>query len=81
MNNDYILIDCGLIHKYCIKRNDIKIIEDTTLYTVKVLKDLSSYKVKLMNNKKIFSNKSEKLTFNKMKSSSVLKWALDEYNF
>lgn len=75
----YVLIDCGLIHKYAIKREDIKIIEDTTLYTVKILKDLSDYKIKISYNKMIFYNESEKLIFKKNQSSSLLIWMLDEF--
>lgn len=79
MGNNYVLIDCGLIHKYVVKRENIKTIEDTTFYTVKVLKELSSYKVKLMNNKRIFSCGSEKLVFMKVNTSKKLKWMLDEF--
>lgn len=74
----YVLIDCGLIHKYAILRSDIKNIEDTTLYTVKILKDLSDYKIKIINNKMIFSNGSEKLVFKKIEASKELKWMLVE---
>lgn len=74
----YVMIDCGLIHKYAILRENIKTIEDTTLYTVKVLKDLSDYKIKIINNKMIFSYGSEKLVFKKVETSKELKWMLLE---
>lgn len=75
----YVLIDCGLIHKYAIKKEEIKIIEDTTLYTVKVLKDLSDYKIRIAYNKMIFDNGSEKLIFKKVETSKELQWMLAEF--
>lgn len=74
----YVIIDCGLIHKYAILREDIKTIEDTTLYTVKILKDLSNYKIKIVNNRMIFSSGAEKLVFMKVETSKELKWMLVE---
>lgn len=75
----YVLIDCGLIHKYAVLREDIKVIESNTLYAVKVIKDLSDYKIKITYNKMILSNESEKLVFKKVKTSKELKWILDEF--
>lgn len=74
----YILVDCGLIHKFAILRSDIKTLEDTTLYTVKVLKDLSDYKIRIDYNKMIFYNRSEKLIFRRVETSEELKWMLVE---
>jgi len=75
----YVLIDCGLIHKYAILREDIKTIEDNTLYTVKIIKDLSDYKIRIAYNKMIFFNGFEKLIFSKVETSKELKWILDEF--
>lgn len=74
----YVLIDCGLIHKFAILGENIKTIEDNTLYTVKVLKDLSDYKIRISYNKMIFSRGSEKLIFNRVNTSKELKWMLVE---
>lgn len=74
----YVLVDCGLIHKYAILRSDIKNIEDNTLYTVKVIKDLSDYKIKIINNKMIFTNESEEIVFMNVETSKELKWMLVE---
>jgi hypothetical protein len=73
------LIDCGLIHRYAVLREDIKTIENTTFYTVKVIKDLSDYKIRISYNKMILSNRSEKLVFKKVETSKELKWMLDEF--
>lgn len=75
----YVLIDCGLIHKFAVKREDIKSIDDNTFYTVSVIKDLSDYKIRISYNKMIFYNESEKLIFNKVNTSKELQWMLAEF--
>lgn len=75
----YVLISCGLIHKYAVLKEDIKTIEDNTLYAVKILKDLSSYKIRIDYNKMVFYDESEKLIFKKTEISKELKWILDEF--
>lgn len=82
INNDYVLIDCGLIHKYAVKRDNVKKIEDKTLYTVKVIKDLGNYKLEDKECELIFDNGIERLIFLKTFGSStddIFKYYLDEF--
>lgn len=83
MENNYVLIECGLIHKYAVKKDDIKRIEDETLYTIKVEKDLSTYKMEDKEYEMIFDNEVERLIFKKVFGSStddIFKYYLDEFN-
>ncbi|WP_234121190.1 hypothetical protein [Clostridium hydrogenum] len=77
--NDYILIDCGLIHQYAIRKQHKKFIENVTLYDIRIIKDLSSYDMELINNKIIFSNGSDRVVFKKVETSGELQWMLDEF--
>ncbi|WP_291634776.1 hypothetical protein [Clostridium sp.] len=76
--NNYVLIDCGLIHQYLIKKEDIEKLEDETFYTVETVKDLSDYKIENKDDKLIFTKGSETLTFKKVAVDMYLKYALDE---
>ncbi|MDP4144476.1 MAG: hypothetical protein Q8936_08350 [Bacillota bacterium] len=76
----YVLADCSLIHKYLIKKEAIKTIEDSTFFTVKILKELGSFNEEIRNNKLILSNGSEVLTFTKNeKAFQYFNYYLDEF--
>lgn len=73
--NDYLLIDCGLIHQYAIKKENLKVIEDTTLYTVKIIKNLSEWHMKVYNGQMIFFINGEEISFKKLEDSNkLLSW-------
>lgn len=74
------LIDCGLIHKYLIAKEDIEKFEEKTFLTISVIKDLSGYKIERENDKLILSNGTEKLIFKKVKVGD-LEYMLDEFCF
>jgi hypothetical protein len=77
--DNYVLVDCGLIHKYLINKEDIEKIENETFYTVDVLNDLIEYEVKEEANKLVFSNGSETLAFRKVDTDKYLNYILDEF--
>lgn len=80
--NSYVLIDCGLIHKYLVKKEDIEKIEEDTFFAVEIVKDLSSYKVETKGDKMILSNGSETLAFKKVSGiTNDFRYFLDEYNY
>jgi hypothetical protein len=79
--NNYVLIDCGLIHKYLVKKEDIEKIEEETFYTVEVVKDLSSYTVENRDGTTILSNGSETLIFKMVENCNdkIFRYFLDEF--
>ena len=79
-NNNYVLIDCELIHKYLVKKKNIKFIEEETLLTIAAIQDLSGYKVENRNDKLILKNESERLVFKKAdKKVACFEYFLDEF--
>ncbi len=66
LNNNYVLIDCGLIHKYLVKKEDINKIEEDTIFIVEIVKDFSDYKIENIDSKLVLSNGSERLVFKKV---------------
>lgn len=78
MLNNNVLVDCGLIHKYLINKEDIEKIEVETFYNVEIVKTLSDYEVKNEADKLTLSNGSEVLVFKKV-NNSYLKYMLDEF--
>ena len=81
LNNNYVLIDCGLIHKYLVKKEDIEVIEEETLFTVEIVQDLSNYKVENRDGKIILSDGSETLTFKMVENckDGLFKYFLHEF--
>jgi hypothetical protein len=80
MENNYVLIDCGLIHKYLVKKEVIKFIKEETLLTIDEIKDLSNYTIENRDDKLVLSNESERLVFKKLdKEINCFKYFLDEY--
>lgn len=81
MKNDYVLIDCGLIHKYLVKKSDIKTIEEETFYTVEIIKNLSDHTIENKKEKIIFSNEYEVLTFKLVENCNdeIFRYFLDEF--
>lgn len=75
----YVLAECGLIHKYLLKKEDIKRIE--TFFTITIVKDLSGYEVVKSENKITLSNGSETLVFKKSERTMWdFVYYLDEYS-
>jgi len=77
--NKYVLINCGLIHKYLIKKEDIKKLENETFYTVIIVNNLENYKARIEYNKLVLSNGSDVLIFKKVDTDKYLKYMLDEF--
>ena len=80
MEKSYVLIDCGLIHKYLVRKEEIEKIEDETLYIIKAIKDLGNHKIQNKGQKIVLSNGPEKLVFKKTDSNdNIFKYFLDEF--
>lgn len=77
--NEYVLIDCGLIHKFLVKKDNIKKLEDETFYSVKVVNNLENYKVIIEDDKLEIGNGSDLLVFKKVDIDKYLKYMLDEF--
>lgn len=78
----YVLAECGLVHKYLLKKEDIKRIEEETFLTVTVVKELDGHQIVEGQNKIILNNGSETLVFKKAERKMWdFVYYLDEYNF
>ena len=75
----YVLINCGLIHKFLIKKEDIKKLEDETFYTVEIIRDLNDSVVENKDDNLILSNGSETFKFKRVDTDKYLKYMLDEF--
>lgn len=77
----YVLAECGLVHKYLFKKENVKNIEEKTLLTVNILKDLSNYTMTKNDKYIVFRNDIETLRFKKSERAiEEFQFYLDEYN-
>lgn len=77
--NDYVLIDCGLIHQHLIKKENTEKLENETFFTVQIVNELIDYKIKNNVPELILISGSETLKFKRVNTDKYLEFMLDEF--